>query len=908
MGGKVSRALELAHKEQQPNLTLKALGIQHFPPVICDHFIWLIKLALQDNKIVVIPNEIYKLRNLKTLLLSGNRIVSIPPELGMLGHLLTLELDNNMITTLHPDICNIRSLQELTLFYNKLKELPSNIGKLGNLTKLIIEKNELTALPTDIGRLESLQTLHAGDNQIEKLPDTFGEMKSLTMLSLACNNLSVLPLSFGQLTSLTKLNLRSNHLSSLCPDFYHLSHLTTLALWGNKFTEFPSDITRLTSLTDLSMNGNQIKRIPPSIKRLFQLQKLYLQHNELETLPTELRYLTSLNVLLLQENKLHDLPCEICFLPIQHINLDKNPLPTSITEFIQQDHKLLLTHLHNEFELKQAQLVVVIQRRYRLYLKTRRFFNIVKLVVATDKQAKLVEQFQMDLKKKQAVIRLQKAFRSWLRRKAFRAIVADAHTIHRRSSSVTALIPPPNAIYVFTDDQIRDIKFDEPDVEETITWTDITDNSAILRRSFRNLSTDTKIIRSATIIKLVEHMTSEYSETPNFCDCLLYTLETFTTASCFLDFLAKRYSDASAAEDIALKSRIADVIQRWIQNHFYYVEQYPMFTSKLQSYISNTLSVDFPTLADDLLTEMEARKAPDVGIKTMAGVTSLVEFLATAPKPHSIPRDITPKNLNLCLDIHTEEIARQLTLIDFVLLRRITPLELVNQRWTRSAKTKNAKNVLALIERFNHVSQWIATEICTEESQKLRITKIKRFIDIGMKCLELKNFNGVMQIVTGLSSSAVIRLKSTWANISLKRKDHFAAMEKLMDMHSNYKAYRELLSATPSPCIPFLGLFLTDLTFIDDGNPNFAKTTQINMLKRRLMAEAMRTIISSCSQPYCLVPEALIQEKLMTCEVLDDMTLYKHSLKLERRNTHQGNLRKSLVNAIPAHLRGSSKG
>lgn len=70
------------------------------------------------------------------------------------------------------------------------------------------------------------------------------------------------------------------------------------------------------------------------------------------------------------------------------------------------------------------------------------------------------------------------------------------------------------------------------------------------------------------------------------------------------------------------------------------------------------------------------------------------------------------------------------------------------------------------------------------------------------------------------------------------------------------------------------------------------------------MAEAMRTIEGCSQQPYCLVPVVLIQEKLLTCEVLDDMTLYKHSLKLERRNTNQGNLRKSLASAIPA-LKGS---
>lgn len=153
-------------------------------------------------------------------------------------------------------------------------------------------------------------------------------------------------------------------------------------------------------------------------------------------------------------------------------------------------------------------------------------------------------------------------------------LVTDAHTIYRRSSSVTALLPPPNAIYVFTDDQIRDIQFNEPDSDDTITWTDLTDGTAILRRSFRNLSTDTTIIRSVTIIKLVEWLTSDYSgiillffpsfffiislsfllfvsffyshdlvftETPNLCDTLLYTLETYTTASCMLDLLAKRY-------------------------------------------------------------------------------------------------------------------------------------------------------------------------------------------------------------------------------------------------------------------------------------------------------------------------------------------------------------------------------
>ena len=105
-----------------------------------------------------------------------------------------------------------------------------------------------------------------------------------------------------------------------------------------------------------------------------------------------------------------------------------------------------------------------------------------------------------------------------------------------------------------------------------------------------------------------------------------------------------------------------------------------------------------------------------------------------------------------------------------------------------------------------------------------------------------------------------------------------------MDMYGNYKAYRDLLISTTPPFIPFLGmstssytshsithtyftqtlvlfgsgLFLSDLTFIDDGNPSFAKKNQLNLMKRRLTAEVMVSSPPSPSLPSFRPPSLFV--------------------------------------------------
>lgn len=43
-----------------------------------------------------------------------------------------------------------------------------------------------------------------------------------------------------------------------------------------------------------------------------------------------------------------------------------------------------------------------------------------------------------------------------------------------------------------------------------------------------------------------------------------------------------------------------------------------------------------------------------------------------------------------------------------------------------------------------------------------------------------------------------------------------------MSQEKNYKSYRALLSSLTGPCVPFLGITLSDLTFADE-NPEFVE-------------------------------------------------------------------------------------
>ena len=143
-----------------------------------------------------------------------------------------------------------------------------------------------------------------------------------------------------------------------------------------------------------------------------------------------------------------------------------------------------------------------------------------------------------------------------------------------------------------------------------------------------------------------------------------------------------------------------------------------------------------------------------------------------------------------------------------------------------------------------------------------------------------------MSILAGLNSAPVFRLKRTFELLSTKTISYFDTIRNLMSTSKNFSVYRESLRSVNPPAIPFLGCYLTDLTFIEDGNPDFLRETGfINFAKRNKTAEVIREIQQYQNEPYNLMSVTELQSFIGQCltESLDEGQLYALSLQLEPR-------------------------
>jgi son of sevenless len=167
-------------------------------------------------------------------------------------------------------------------------------------------------------------------------------------------------------------------------------------------------------------------------------------------------------------------------------------------------------------------------------------------------------------------------------------------------------------------------------------------------------------------------------------------------------------------------------------------------------------------------------------------------------------------------------VARQITLYESSIFKEIKPNELLNLEWTKKENSSSIK-LKELILWFNKLSSFVSFNIVNNQNIKKRAKVIEYFIKLTIEFLNIRNFNAIFEIMSGLNNSSIFRLKKSWALVPLNLSQKFEEMLNLIDTKGNFNNLRIEQSVKKSQVLPYLGIFLTDLTFIGFFHFNFKR-------------------------------------------------------------------------------------
>lgn len=241
----------------------------------------------------------------------------------------------------------------------------------------------------------------------------------------------------------------------------------------------------------------------------------------------------------------------------------------------------------------------------------------------------------------------------------------------------------------------------------------------------------------------------------------------------------------------------------------------------------------------------------------------------------------------------SKEICDQLTLIEKDALAEIDWKELVELTWRKEVTAYSswlqvlagdrAHGVELVIARFNLVVNWIKSEIVMTNSLEERAQTIARFIHVAHIARRTQNYATAMQVVLALSSTLIVALKETWAALGEDDKEILTQVTELMSPFSNFGRLRACLrdSDTDQGCIPFVGLYLSDLTFNNERSP--AQEGVINFHKYQVGASITKSLLQCIewSNRYCLKANTELMAKCLYIRSLtqEEMEQYAATIK-----------------------------
>uniref|UniRef100_A0A3P9BNZ0 Ras protein specific guanine nucleotide releasing factor 2 n=1 Tax=Maylandia zebra TaxID=106582 RepID=A0A3P9BNZ0_9CICH len=322
----------------------------------------------------------------------------------------------------------------------------------------------------------------------------------------------------------------------------------------------------------------------------------------------------------------------------------------------------------------------------------------------------------------------------------------------------------------------------------------------------------------------------------------------------------------------AATNRVLNVLRHWVSKHSQDFE------------MNSELKVGVISLLEEVLRD------PDLLPQERKATTNILSALSQEEQDDAqlgmegiLQMAESPKSE--CFEsLSALELAEQITLLDHIVFRSIPYEEFLGQGFMKLDKTERTPYIMKTTQHFNDMSNLVASQIMTHTDVASRASSIEKWLAVADICRYLNNYNGVLEIIAALEGSAIYRLKKTWAKVCKQTKGLRDRLQKIVSSEGRFKNLRETLKNCNPPCVPYLGMYLTDLACIEEGTPNFTEEGLVNFSKMRMISHIIREIRQFQQTPYRIEHQPKVTQFLLDKSlVIDEDTLYELSLKIEPR-------------------------
>jgi regulator of replication initiation timing len=238
----------------------------------------------------------------------------------------------------------------------------------------------------------------------------------------------------------------------------------------------------------------------------------------------------------------------------------------------------------------------------------------------------------------------------------------------------------------------------------------------------------TKYVKSGSILSLVDYLTDPEISNVRFLQIFVFSYPVFMEAKTLLKMIFHKVDLLKDTNDILKISRLINILKYWIDNYYEDFEKDSNLLVKITTKFQSLKTVNsLAGMSEMILKQLDRKK----NLSKTQNQPIKIPSTSVSPTSHGFWRLPSVKSKNGILLYSPEEVAKQLTLLDFKYFASINIREFLELNWMRKDAPSLSPGLTQMIKWSNHVSFWVTSEILAFTSVKKRVQIMEFMINLA---------------------------------------------------------------------------------------------------------------------------------------------------------------------------------